>query len=43
MQDWFNTLRKQYTTQDNADAKKTGHEKEDGDTELQVLLQDVMP
>jgi len=43
MQDRFNTLRKQYTTQDNADAKKTGHEKEDGDTELQVLLQDVMP
>ena len=43
MQDRFNTLRKQYRTQDNADAKKTGHEKEDGDTELQVLLQDVMP
>ena len=42
MQDRFNTLRKQYTTQDNADAEKTGHEKGDGDTELQVLLQDVM-
>jgi len=43
MQDRFNILRKQYTPQDSADARKTGNEKEDGDTELQVLLQDVMP
>ena len=42
MQDRFNILRKQYTPQHSADAKKTGHKKEDGDTEMQVLLQVVM-
>lgn len=43
IQDRFGTLRKLDTTQDNAERSKTGYEKESDDTELEVLLRDVMP